>query len=94
MWKELGRTKLHELGLDYTGASNELMKVLENFRYSVKVDAAGETESEEFVVTKHHLNLLGMMSLRQLQVNVDPLIHATSNGMAKTNQHINAITTR
>ena len=70
------------------------MKVLGKFKHPVKTDAAGKSKTVEFVVTKHPLNLLGITALCQLQVNVDPLIHATSDGTAKTNQQIKAITTQ
>ena len=60
------------------------MKVLGKFKHPVKTDAAGKSKTVEFVVMKHPLNLLGITALRQLQVNVDPLIHAMSEGTAET----------
>ena len=94
IWKELGRPKLHEPDFEYTGAGDKQMKVLGKFKHPVKTDAASKSKTVEFVVTKHPLNLLGITALRQLQVNIDPLIHAMSDGTAKTNQQIKAITTQ
>ena len=74
--------------------ANEQMNILGKFKHPVKADTASKSKMVEFVITNHPLNLLGIMALRQLQVNVDPLIHATSDGMAKTNQHIKAVTTQ
>ena len=85
---------MHEPDFEYTGAGDEQMKVLGKSEHTVKIDAAGKSKTVEFVVTKHPLNPLGITALRQLQVNVDPLIHVTSDGTVKTNQKIMAITTQ
>ena len=85
--------RLLEPDFEDTGAGDKQMKVLGKFKHPVKTDAAGKSKPVEFVITKHPLNLLGIMALRQLQVNVDPLIHAMSDGTAKTNQQKKAITT-
>ena len=94
IWKELGRPKLHEPDFEYTGASDEQIKVLGKFKHPVKTDAVGKSKTVDFVIMKHPLNLLGIMALCQLQVNIDSLTHATSDGIAKTSQKIMAITTQ
>ena len=94
IWKELSRPKLHEPDFKYTGASDEEMKVLGKFMHPFKTDAPGKTRMVKFVVVKHPLNLLDIAALHQLQINIDPLMHATCNAMAKTSQQLKAITTQ
>ena len=70
------------------------MKVLGKFKHIVKTDAADKSKLVKFVVTKHPFNLLNIMALYHLQVNINSLIHAASDGMAKINQQIKVITTQ
>ena len=91
VWRKLGKPKLHEPDYNYIGAGDEPMKVLGKFKHSVQTDATGKCKTVEFVVTKHPLNLLGLTALRQLKVNVDSLLHVTSDGKATTNKHVKAI---
>ena len=74
----------HIFPTGYTGAGNEQIKVLLKFKHSVKTDVAGKSKMVEFVAIKYPLNLLGTKALRQLQINVDPLLYAMSNGTART----------
>jgi len=93
VWRKLGRPKLHEPDYSYTGAGDEPLKVLGKFAHPVQTDTTGKFETVEFVVTKHPVNLLGLTALRQLKVNVDSLLHATSDGKATTKgSHLMAIT--
>ena len=91
IWKELGKPKLLEPDYEYVGAGEESLQVLGKCSYLVKTDVTGEFRTVEFVVTKHTLNLLGLTALRELEIKVDPLVHATSIGTTvkaiQTEQH-------
>ena len=84
VWRKLGRPKLRKPDYSYISAGDEPLKVLGKFAHPVQTDTTGKFKTVEFVVTKHPVNLLGLAAKRQLKVNVDSLLHATSDGKATT----------
>ncbi|KII72917.1 Transposon Tf2-6 polyprotein [Thelohanellus kitauei] len=82
-WVKLNKPQLKFISTEYKSATGSEIETMGYFRMEIRQCGDKNTSgrhSLNFVVTKHHnLNLLGLRSLKTLQISVDTLLHSKSS---------------